>query len=555
MSAAAGLAGVSAAAGSAGVSGLAGVSAGFPAEFERTLVAEIGAGEAAELLAALNGDPVTSVRFNPFKLSAMPIKMPSVLTKKSEGFNPLWEENSADSLPSALADGCAPATPPGFSPTAPPVIPNRREGSSLYKNSEGFSPTPESSALSPIPWNRYGAYLERRPVFTLDPAMHAGAYYVQEASSQFVEHIVRQAVEEDTEGLRILDLCAAPGGKTTLYSTIAGPGGVVVANEPIRQRAATLADNVRRWGIGNVAVSSAEARDLGQFRHWFDVLAVDAPCSGEGMFRKNRDSRGEWSQANVELCAARQRKILADAWDALRPGGILIYSTCTFNRRENEENVAWLVDNFEVEPVKIDVFPEWGVKKEGVSPKNIEIFRFHPHKLRGEGFFSAVLRKADGRVKRETPRGRREPIVELSRAESRPLVDWVQSPDAMKFVRAGDNCYAIYRPVYKDIVAMAAVIPVIYSGVCMGQIFNGKLRPDHALALFHDLARENLPAVTELTRDEALDYLRKHEFADPSRLVEGLNLLTHNDLPIGWTKRIGHRTNTLLPASFRIVNL
>jgi 16S rRNA C967 or C1407 C5-methylase (RsmB/RsmF family)/NOL1/NOP2/fmu family ribosome biogenesis protein len=450
----------------------------FPREFAESLAAELPEGEVAALLAALDGEAVTSVRFNPYKLSAKP-----------------------------ASDG--------------------------------------------VPWNRYGAYLDHRPVFTLDPSMHAGAYYVQEASSQFVEHIYRQTVGE-AEGIRLLDLCAAPGGKTTLYSTLVGPGGLVVANEVIRQRAAVLADNVRRWGIGNVAVSCNEARDFAPYRHWFDVLAVDAPCSGEGMFRKNPAARGEWSPANVEMCAARQRKILADAWDALRPGGVLIYSTCTFNRRENEDNVRWLVENFAVEPVAIEVPSEWGI--EHGEAGGIEVFRFWPHRVRGEGFFAAVMRKSDNRVKRETPRSKRQPLVELNRPESRHLVEWVASPEAMKFAVAGENCYGFYRPAYRDVAALAGGLNIIYSGVCMGRIFGGKLRPDHALALFHELRRD-VTSNSELTRPEALDYLRKRPFDDPARLTEGLNLLTLEGLPIGWIKRIGHRTNTLLPDSFRIVNL
>ncbi|MDR2911979.1 MAG: rRNA cytosine-C5-methylase [Alistipes sp.] len=455
----------------------------FPKEFERSVADELGAAEAAELLAALDGEAVVSVRYNPFKLSALPV-----------------------------------------------------------------------SATDGVPWNRYGAYLSERPVFTLDPAWHAGAYYVQEASSQFVEHVYREACggEELPEGVRILDLCAAPGGKTTLWSTLAGPTGLVVANEVIKQRAGVLADNVRRWGVGNVAVCCNEARDFAPFRHWFDVLAVDAPCSGEGMFRKNRGARDEWSPAAVEMCAARQKRILADAWEALRPGGLLIYSTCTFNRLENEGNVAWLMANFSVEPVDVEVPEEWGIEVGEVS--GIRTFRMWPHRARGEGFFAAVMRKGDGRMKRETPRTRREPLGELNRPESRPLAEWVAAPEAMKFARAGEACYGFYRPVYRDVAALAGGLHVIYSGVCMGQIFNGRLRPDHALALFADLDRGRA-AVTSLTREEALDYLRKREFADVSRLPEGLNLLTHDELAIGWTKRIGHRTNTMLPNSFRIVNV
>ncbi|MDR2891080.1 MAG: rRNA cytosine-C5-methylase [Alistipes sp.] len=465
----------------------------FPQEFERSVNAELGEAEAGRLLAALDGRPVTSIRYNPFKLSAMP--------------------------------------------TA--------EGGGL-------------PCGNPVPWNRYGAYLAARPVFTLDPAMHAGLYYVQEASSQFVEHLLRESLtDRDGElpgNIRLLDLCAAPGGKTTLYSTLAGPEGLVVANEVVKQRASVLADNVRRWGVGNVAVTCNEPRDFAAYKHWFDVLAVDAPCSGEGMFRRLPESRSEWSPAGVEMCASRGRGILADAWDALKPGGILIYSTCTFNRRENEETVAWLAENYAVEPVAVDVPEEWGVVCGDAA--GIRTFRFWPHLARGEGFFAAVMRKADGRVKRETPRARKEPLVEMNRPESKPLAEWVNTPEAMKFARVGDNCYGYYRPVYRDVVALAGGLNVIYSGVCMGRIFNGKLRPDHALALFHDLAPGcGTASKTEITRDETLDYLRKKEFADPSRLAEGLNLLTHGGVPVGWTKRVGHRSNTMLPNSFRIVNL
>ena len=460
---------------------------------------EFAAAAGAELLAALDGEPAVSVRYNPFKLDAMP---------------------------------------------------------------EG---------LDGVPWNRYGAYLTERPVFTLDPALHAGVYYVQEASSQFVEHIYRQALSDDTrdlpEGVRLLDLCAAPGGKTTLYSTLVGPGGLVVANEVIKQRAGVLADNVRRWGIGNVAVTCNDAAAFGAYKHWFDVLAVDVPCSGEGMFRKNREARTEWSPANVELCAARGRRILADAWDALRPGGILIYSTCTFNRRENEDNVAWLAENYAVEPVEIEIPASWSIERGEVA--GLETFRFRPDRVRGEGFFAAVMRKADGKTKRETPRARREPLIDLNRPESRPLAEWVAQPEAMKFAKAGDNCYGFYRPVYQSVAALAGGLNVIYSGVCMGQLFNGKLRPDHALALFCDLARTDdggLPhgraVCSAVTREQTLDYLRKREFDDVSDFSEGLNLLTYTDerltagpLPVGWIKRIGHRTNTMLPNSFRIVNL
>ena len=179
-----------------------------------------------------------------------------------------------------------------------------------------------------VPWNRYGRYLEERPSFTLDVGFNAGTYYVQEAGSQFVGHILEGM---NPEGARLLDMCAAPGGKTTLYSTLVGKRGLVVANEIVRNRAAILADNVRKWGVGNVVVTSNEPRHIAAFESWFDIVAVDAPCSGEGMFRKDEQAREEWSEGNVKMCAARQAEILDEAWKTLADGGLLIYSTCTFN--------------------------------------------------------------------------------------------------------------------------------------------------------------------------------------------------------------------------------
>ena len=184
-----------------------------------------------------------------------------------------------------------------------------------------------------VPWNKYGMYLDQRPQFTFDTDFHAGVYYVQEAGSQFVGHLLEGM---NMEGKRVLDMCASPGGKTTLYSSLVGLDGLVLANEIDKRRANILADNVRRWGLGNVVVSSNPPKHIANFKCWFDVVAVDAPCSGEGMFRKSDEAREEWNESNVKMCATRQGEILREAWQSLRAGGVLIYSTCTFNKLENE---------------------------------------------------------------------------------------------------------------------------------------------------------------------------------------------------------------------------
>lgn len=419
---------------------------------------------------------------------------------------------------------------------------------SIRFNPYKLSEKPEGES---VPWSRYGFYLDQRPQFTLDPLFHAGAYYVQEASSMFVEAIYGSVFSERERGLRVLDLCAAPGGKTTLLSTMAGAENLVVANEPIRQRALVLADNVQKWGVGNVAVTNNDPSHFAAFRHWFDMLLVDAPCSGEGMFRKNPDARGEWSRAGVELCAARGKRIISDAWDSLKPGGVLVLSTCTYNTEENEGTVKWIAENFEVEPVDIATGPGWGVVAGEVE--GIATFRFYPHLVKGEGLFAAVMRKKDGRVKSITPRGRKKIFGELSGPDRKSAAMWVNQPGYMDFTGIGNNVYGYYKEVSADIRNLAESLNVIYSGVLAGQLYHGKLKPEHSLALFHDLNRE-MAAETGLDLDQARDYLRKTDLpAEP--FAEGLNLVTYEGFPLGWIKRIAARTNNMYPKELRIMNL
>ena len=401
-----------------------------------------------------------------------------------------------------------------------------------------------------VPWCRDGRYLAVRPSFTLDPDFHAGAYYVQEASSQFVGHLLEGV---RTEGVRILDLCAAPGGKTTLYASLAGPGGLVVANEIDRRRAAVLADNVRKWGTGNVAVTTCEPRALGDFKAWFDVVAVDAPCSGEGMFRKDPDARGEWSEGNVKQCAARQDEILREAWRALKPGGTLVYSTCTFNRDEDEgaleRMAAWAGDEI-AESEETAVEDAWGIVCGRVGA--FRTFRFYPHRTCGEGFFAAVARKsfdAGGRVR--APKARRTVFAAVDRKTAGELARWVRNPGGMRFAAVADTCYAWYAAQADAVRTLSEALPVIYSGVALGQVFKGVLKPDPALAFFDGLNRGALPAA-ELDDEETLRFLRRQDIA-AGGLAEGMNLVCSRGRALGFAKRIGARVNNLYPNSLRII--
>lgn len=405
-------------------------------------------------------------------------------------------------------------------------------------------------AVEQVPWSADGWYLAARLQFTLDSDFHAGAYYVQEPSSQFVGYLLRSV---PIAGARILDLCAAPGGKTTLYASLAGAEGLVVANEIDRRRAQVLADNVRKWGTGNVAVTCCEPQRLGDFEAWFDVVAVDAPCSGEGMFRKDEQARAEWSEGNVRQCAARQDGILREAWRALKPGGLLLYSTCTFNRDEDEgaleRLLAWAGEEV-AEAGEVPVDEAWGVVCGRVGM--FRTYRFYPHKTRGEGFFAAVARKApDAGGRTRTPKACRAIFTAVDKAASAELARWVVLQEQMRFSLVADTCYGWYSAQAGAVKTLAEALPVIYSGVAMGQIFKGRLRPDAALAFFTGLDRGALPSA-DPSEEEVLRFLRRQEIA-AAPFAEGLNLVCARGRALGFVKRIGARVNNMYPNSLRII--
>ena len=241
-----------------------------------------------------------------------------------------------------------------------------------------------------VAWCDKGYYLNERPLFTADPLFHAGVYYVQEASSMFLSQVVEQHFPDaDT----VLDLCAAPGGKSTLLSQYLHRNCLLVSNEIVRNRAYILAENLAKWGNQNTLVTNNDPADFSALNNFFDAVVVDAPCSGEGMFRKDAGAIDEWSLSNVELCAERQKKILTDVWDALKPEGILVYSTCTYNREENEDNVAWMCRELDAELLKVDLHGNENIVESDFG------YRFFPHRTKGEGFFIAVVRKNGSSVR------------------------------------------------------------------------------------------------------------------------------------------------------------
>ena len=406
-----------------------------------------------------------------------------------------------------------------------------------------------------VAWSDYGYLLGERPAFTLDPDFHAGAYYVQEASSQFAGYIVSMAVggAEACKGLRVLDMCAAPGGKSTHYATLVGERGLVVANEINRSRAAVLADNARKWGLGNMVVTCNDSARVADFEEWFDVVAVDAPCSGEGMLRKSDEACEQWSEANVAMCAERQWEILQNAFRSLKPGGVLLYSTCTFNRTEDEDVVGRACEEYGDELLAVDNIPigdDWGVVtgREGV----FQTFRFFPHRLTGEGMFMAVSRKAGlATSRRRMPKARRKVMEAVDKRTAQELSRWVKESEQMRFFAAGDTLYGCRKEHYDEVEALAGTLAVIYSGVAMGQVFKGKLKPDGALALYAGVNHDAV-ACCEVDEQEALKFLRKQDM-DAAQFSEGVNMVLYGGRPLGFVKRVGARVNNMYPNSLRIL--
>jgi 16S rRNA C967 or C1407 C5-methylase (RsmB/RsmF family)/NOL1/NOP2/fmu family ribosome biogenesis protein len=398
----------------------------------------------------------------------------------------------------------------------------------------------------PIPWHPDGLYLPERPVFALDPGWHAGAYYVQEASSMFLYTALTQAVERTDERLRVLDLCAAPGGKSTLIAAWLGGQGLLVANEVIRTRVGVLRENLEKWGQTNVAVTNAEAEEFGiGLPDWFDVVVVDAPCSGEGLFRKDPDATKEWSEANVALCQGRQQRILAAAVQTLRPGGTLVYSTCTYNHLENGDNVAWMCQTLDMEPVVLQIPDTWGLTPVGSG------YQFFPHRTRGEGFFIAVLRKKEDQSARNEMPVVFKSIKPVAKPVLPLLTSWVQYREQYRFFQTQTGTIlALDARLEGDYLQLDKAVRSKWFGTAIG-LFKGKdFIPEHSLAQSL-LMSKNTPVI-DLSPEDALSFLRKETFTPAAGAPSGWVLACHAGLALGWLKIMPNRANNYLPQERRL---
>jgi 16S rRNA C967 or C1407 C5-methylase (RsmB/RsmF family)/NOL1/NOP2/fmu family ribosome biogenesis protein len=386
-----------------------------------------------------------------------------------------------------------------------------------------------------VDWCENAFYLQERPSFIADPLFHAGCYYPQEAGSMVINKILKGIhLPEDPV---ILDLCAAPGGKSTLIASFLNNKGLLVSNEVIQSRAKILRENLVKWGYANTIVTNNDPDDFNRLKYFFDVLVVDAPCSGEGMFRKDPNSRNEWSDENVHLCSLRQKRILGDAWDALKPGGYLIYSTCTFNSSENEENVRFIIDlGAELIDPKLDSSITKGREDLG--------HYFIPGKTKAEGFYIAVLHKNEGsggRLKFEL----KKEFKQLKEIGS--LKDLAQT-EQLSFWQWNEKILGIPEKMKEQMMHVVAKMHVVKAGVMIGEIQRKGITPSEELALAPGVLSWE-PRI-ELSKEQALQYLHGDTFTLESK--PGLYLVTFQNQPLGWIKHLGNRFNNLYPKEWRI---
>ena len=414
----------------------------------------------------------------------------------------------------------------------------------------------------PVAWCNDGFYLKERPLFTLDPLLHAGAYYVQEASSMFLSHVVgtllgKRTADDDIEKtdlapLAILDMCAAPGGKSTILRTIMPQDSLLIANEPIGKRANILSENIQKQGFPNTIVTNNYPKDFSRSGIMFDFILCDVPCSGEGMFRKDHQAIEEWSPQSVAKCQALQREIVSEAWKCLRDGGTMIYSTCTFNTRENEENIRWIADELGGEVIDIPTEPSWNISGSLLKDFNMPVYRFIPGKTEGEGLFMAVIRKKDDttiyskanrNIKGKNRNNGKNGTVDLSK--------YIRRADDFTTIETDGDIVAfpkMWEQIYKT---AGKNLRIVHAGITIGQTKGRDFIPHQALALSTILKKDAFPCV-DLEYEDAIKYLRKESIELHGDVPRGYVVVCYKGLPLGFVKNIGNRSNNLYPNEWRV---
>ncbi len=396
--------------------------------------------------------------------------------------------------------------------------------------------------LEGVAWCADGYYLPTRPIFTFDPLFQAGAYYVQEAGSMFIGWAMQHLDIKD-QALKVLDLCAAPGGKSTQLLSSISPQSLLVANEVIKTRVSVLKENIEKWGYPNAVVTHNDPKDFEALEGFFDVVVVDAPCSGEGLFRKDPNAIKEWSPNNVQLCSQRQQRILVSAQKTLKRGGYMLYSTCTHAPQENEDNVRWIIENFGFEEVKIPLPQDSGIEESEFG------YRFYPHKTKAEGFYCAILRKTEGKDT-TAMRPRRNAYNQEKKASNQLLPFFDPEYDLVAYLKQ-ESLYVLPYKHFEPLNILAEKLRIVSVGTETGAFIKEDLIPAQGLA--HSIAlKSGMFEALELDPLEALRFLRKDPIIDPSG-VTGWKIATHKGQGLGFLKNLGNRTNNYFPKERRIL--
>lgn len=455
----------------------------LPLDFKSQMIEQLGPDQAGLLFNAISCAPVTSVRYNPLKTVGV----------------------------------------------AAPV----------------FMPVPMESTET-VPWTGNAWYLNQRPSFTSDPLFHAGVYYVQEASSMFLEQIVSTYVKTP---VRALDLCAAPGGKSTHLVSLLPEGSLLVSNEINRQRSNVLAENITKWGYPNCVVTRNTPQQIADLGCVFDFILVDAPCSGEGMFRRDEQAIECWSIENVKMCAARQWEIVSQAWNNLKPGGIMVYSTCTFNELEDEQILEKIVQEFNAESLPVECCDEWNITP--VSRAGLYGYHFYQHKTKGEGLFMSAVRKpvCDGvAVKHIKSKSKQQ-----NSAIPADIRSWIINSESFKFKVQNDMIAAVPAEHADFINMLADNLYVLYGGVEIARVKGKDILPLHSLAVSTVLNRDAF-VQEQVDLETALLYLQGNSVVLENSKPRGFVLLLYKDVPLGFVKNLGNRTNNLYPEYWKIRN-
>lgn len=404
-----------------------------------------------------------------------------------------------------------------------------------------------------VPWTDHGFYLNDRPSFTLDPLFHAGAYYVQEAGSMFLEQAIKKVLE-DIDVKHTLDLCAAPGGKSTHLHSLLPSDSLIISNEVIKQRQHILMENWVKWGAKNAIVTGSDPKDFQRLSSWFDLIVVDAPCSGSGMFRKDPESISHWSPAHVEHCAQRQERILQDVLPALRPGGYLVYSTCSYSEAENEEVLDFMLSEFPLESIQIPFNPKWGIQETHSKNKQGFGYRCYPHLCRGEGFFLTLLKKKDEFDSKQDysyskPKSKQEPSTKLQKQND--FSEWIHLNPGEVLIDWKGQLLLMNQTMAENLSEVQQNLYIRSAGVHVGSAGSKGFIPEHGLVM-----SGNLPSTFprfEIDKQDALQLLR-HQSLSVTIDHKGWILLTHEGQALSLVKSLPNRINNYYPREWRILN-